>query len=92
MIIPRLACLGRIQFPIGNQLRLPGIIDRCCGRGGGGYQISGDRAHDLVIDTNLATIVRIVLGMVLAMVGYKRPVIQRVAGDLSRLALIVEGN
>jgi len=86
VIIPCLASLGGIQFPIGDQLRLPGIVDGGCRRGCGGYQISGDRAHDLVIDTNLATIVRIVLGMVLAMVGYKRPVIQRVAGDLGRLA------
>ena len=86
MVIPRLACFGRIQFSIGDQLRLPGIMDGGCRRGGGVYQISGDRAHDMVIDTDLAPIGCIVLGMVLAMVGDKRPVIQRVAGDLGRLA------
>ena len=86
VVLPGLACLGRIQFPIRDQLRLPGIIDGGSRRGVGGDQISRDRAHDLVIDTNLPTIVGIVLGMVLAMVGDKRPVIQRVAGDLGRLA------
>jgi hypothetical protein len=34
-------------------LRLPGIADGSCRRGGSGYQISGNRAHDLVIDTVL---------------------------------------
>ena len=86
VVIPRLACFGRIQFSIGDQLRLPGIIDGGSGRGGGGDQISCNRAHDLVIDSNLAPIGCIVLGMVLAMVGDKGPVIQRVAGDLGRLA------
>ena len=76
MVIPRLACFSHIQFAIGNQLRLPGIVDggsrRCCG----GYQISGNRTHYLVIDSDLPTpfchlIGGIELAMVLAMVGYQ---------------------
>ena len=54
VVLPGLACLGRIQFPIRDQLRLPGIMDGGRRRGGGGDQISRDRAHDLVIETNLA--------------------------------------
>ena len=57
VVIARLACLGRIQFPIGDQLRLSGIMDGGCRRGGDGDQISRDRAHDLVIDTNLSAII-----------------------------------
>ena len=56
VVIPCLACLGHIQFPIGNQLRLSGIVDAHCRRSGGGDQISGNRTHDLVMDTNLPTI------------------------------------
>ena len=41
------------QFTLRDQLRLPGIIGGGCRGSGGGDQISGDRAHDMVIDTNL---------------------------------------
>ncbi len=76
MIIPGLACCGRIQFAIGNQLRLPGIVDGGSRRCGGGYQFPGNRAHDLVDNSNLPTpfchlIGGIELAMVLAMVGYQ---------------------
>ena len=85
MVIPRLACFSHIQFAIGNQLRLPGIVDggsrRCCG----GYQISGNRTHYLVIDSDLPTMGGIVLSVVLALVGNKGPILQRLACDLGRL-------
>ena len=76
MVIPRLACFSHIQFAIGNQLRLPGIVDGGSRRCGGGYQFPGNRAHDLVDNSNLPTpfchlIGGIELAMVLAMVGYQ---------------------
>ena len=55
-VITCLACCSRIQLAIRNQLRLPGIVDGGSGRGSGGDQISGNRTHDLVMDTNLPTI------------------------------------
>ena len=76
-VITCLACCSRIQFPIGNQLRLPGIVDGSSRRCGGGNQFPGNRAHDLVIDSDLPTPFCILLGMgivlsvIFAKVGYK---------------------
>ena len=76
MVIPRLACFSHIQFAIGNQLRLPGIVDGGSRRCRCVDPIPGNRTHDLVIDSDLPTpfchlIGGIELAMVLAMVGYQ---------------------
>ena len=77
VVLPCLACLGRIQFAIGNQLRLPGIVDGSSRRCGGGNQFPGNRAHDLVDNSNLPTpfchlIGGIILGMALAILPHKK--------------------
>jgi len=51
------------KLAIGNLLRLPDIVDVCSRSGVGGNHFPGNRAHDLIIDTDLPTPFCILLGM-----------------------------